>query len=173
MEHGKGHVAWQTRQVTIGASLVQHCSASCWPLADMVLSMMSAQIRWRCGLHFGVTWWRVRPVLCTIRMPLHATWPRRGSQLLLSASAAFGVNVLGRLPSSSGSSSPRWLSVGSTWYRSWLVLVFVLYLTACLMSNGGSGALYATRKYSKLGGSWQWPPKCCMLPTKGKACGCG
>ena len=74
--------------------------------------MMSAQMMWRCGLHFGVTWWQVRQVLCTIHMPLHVTWPRRGSQLLPCASVVVGVNVLGRLPSLSGSSNRRWLSVG-------------------------------------------------------------
>ena len=128
MEPGNGHVAWRTSQVTIGAGLVQHCSASCWPVADMVLSMTSAQMMWRCGLHFGVTWWQVRPVVCTIRKPLRATWPRRGSQLLLYASRVVGVNTPRRLPSSGGSNSRRWLSVGSTWYRSWFVLVLVLCL---------------------------------------------
>ena len=157
-------------RVTTGAGLVQHCSASSWPLADMVPSMMSAQMMWRCGLHFGGAWWQVHPVLCTIRKPLHATWLRRGSRVLLCASAVVGLNVLRRLPSSSGSSTPRWPSVGSTWYRSWLVLVFVLYLAACLMSNGGSGARYVTRKSSMVEGRWQWLPKCCMLLTRGKPC---
>ena len=49
---------------------------------------------------------------------------------------------------------------------------FVLCLTACLMSNGGSGAQYVIRKSSKLEVSWQWLPKCCMLLTRAKACGC-
>ena len=110
-------------------------------------------------------------MLCTIHMPLHVFWRRRGSQLLLCASVVVGVNVLGRLPRLSGCSSPRWLSVGSTWYRSWLVLVFVLCLTACLMSNGGNGAQYVTRKSSKLEVGWQWQPKCCMLLTRATTCG--
>ena len=135
--------------------------------------MMSDHMMWQCGLHFGVTWWQVLLVLCTIRMPLHPTWPRRGSHLSFCASALVGVNVLGRLPSSSGSSGPRWMSGGSTWHGSWLVLVVVLRLTACLMSNGGSSAQYATRKSSNLEGRRQWPAKRCMSPTKGKACGCG
>ena len=46
------------------------------------------------------------------------------------------------------------------------------YLTACLMSNGGSGAQYVTRKSTKLEVSWEWLPKCCMLLTTAKACGC-
>ena len=133
---------------------------------------MIAQMMWRCGLHFGVTLWHVQQVLCTIHMPLQVTWLRRGSQLLLCATAVVGANVLGRLPSLSGSSSLRWLNVGSTWCRCWLVLVFVLYLTACLLSNGGSGAESVTRKSSMLEGSWQWLPKCCMLLDRSKACGC-
>ena len=134
--------------------------------------MMGAQMMWRCGLHFGLTLWQVRQVLCTIHMPLHVSWRRRGSQLLLCASVVVGVTVLERLPSLSGCSSPRCWSVGSTWYRSWLLLVFVLCLTAHLMSNGGSGAQYVTRKSSKVEVSWQCLPKCCMLLTRGKACGC-
>ena len=134
--------------------------------------MMSAQMMWRCGLHLGVTLWQVRQVLCTVQMPLHASWRMRGSQLLLCASVVVGVNVSGGPPSLSGCSSARWLSVGSTWYRSSFVPVFVLYLAACLMSNGGSGAQYVTRKSSKLEVSWQWLPKCCMLLTKAKACRC-
>ena len=114
--------------------------------------MMSAHMMWRCGLHFGVTSWQVRQVLCAVQMPLHASWRMRGSQLLLCASVVVGVNVSGGLPNLSGCSSPRWLSVGSTLYRSWFVLVSVLSLTPCLMSNGGSGAQYVTRKSSKLGG---------------------
>ena len=117
--------------------------------------MMSAQMMWRCGLHFGGTLWQVGQVMCTIHMRLHVSLPRRGSQLSLFATVVVSVNVLGRLPSLSGCSNPRWLSVGSTWYRSWLVLVFVLRLSACLMSNGGSGAQYVTRKSSKLEVSWQ------------------
>ena len=66
------------------------------------------------------------------------------SQVLLCASVVVGVNVSGGLPSLSGCNSLRWLSVGSTWYRSWFVLVFALCLTACLMSNGGSGAQCVT-----------------------------
>ena len=73
VEHNNGHVAWRVPQVTTGAGLVLHCSASSWPLADMVLSMMSAQMMRRCGLHFAGTLRQVHPVLCTIRMPLHAT----------------------------------------------------------------------------------------------------
>ena len=61
--------------------------------------MMSAQMMWRCGVHFGVTLWQVRQVLRTIHMPLQVTWRRRGSQLLLCATVVVGVNVLGRLPS--------------------------------------------------------------------------
>ena len=83
-------------------------------------------------------------MLCTVHMPLHACWRMRDSQLLLCASVVVGVNVSRGLPSLSGCSSPRWLSVGSTWYRNWFVLVFVLCLTACLMSNGGSGAQCVT-----------------------------
>ena len=86
----------------------------------------------------------------------------------MCASAVVGVNVLRRLPRSSASSSPSWLSVGSTWYRNWLVLVFVLYVTACLMSNGGNGARYVTRKSSMVEGRWQWLPRCCMLLTGAK-----
>ena len=92
--------------------------------------------------------------------------------MLLCAIVMVGVNVAGGLPSLSGCSSPRWLSVGSTWYRSRLVLVFVLYLTACLTSNGGSGAQYVTRKSTYLEVSWEWLPKCCTLLTRAKACGC-
>ena len=46
VEHSNGHVAWRTPQVTIAAGLVQHCSASSWPQADMVVSMISAQMMW-------------------------------------------------------------------------------------------------------------------------------
>ena len=56
--------------------------------------MNSAQMMWRCGLHFGVTLWQVRQVLCTIHMPLRVTWPRRGGQLLVCASVVPGVNML-------------------------------------------------------------------------------
>ena len=133
--------------------------------------MMSAPMMWQCGLHFGVTLWQVRQALCTSHMPLHVTWPRRGIQLLLCATVVVGFNVLGRIPILSGSNGPICLSVGSTWCRSSLVLVFVLCLTACVMSNGGSSARYVTKKSSRLEGSWQWLPKCCMLLTRGKACG--
>ena len=170
VEHSTGRVAWRTPQITTGAGLVQHCSASSWPLADMVLSMMSTRMMWRCGLHFGGTLWPVHPVLGKYRMPLHATWRRSGSCLLLCAGAVVGINVLRTFPSSNGSSSARGLGVGSTWYRSWLALVFVLCPTACLVSNGGSGARYVTRKSSMVEGRWLWLPRCCMLPTRGKAC---
>ena len=93
--------------------------------------MMSAHMMWRCGLHFGVTWWQVRQVLCTIHMPRHVTSPRRGSQLLLCASVVVGVHVLGRLPNFRVNSSPRSLNVGSTWYRT-LVGAGVRSLSDCL-----------------------------------------
>ena len=172
VEHGNGHVAWRTPQVAIGVGLVQHCNASCWPLVDSRPSMMSCPD----DVAVWATLWGdiVASTTGAVYRPnaVARLLADEGPQLLPCASVVVGVNVSGGLPSLSGCSSPRWLSVGSTWYQSWFVLVFVLCLTARLMSNGGSGAKYVTRKSTKLQMSWEWLPKCCILLTRAKACGC-
>ena len=170
VEHGDSPVAWQTPCTTIGAGLQLLCNASSWRPVDRVVATINAQMILRTGPLFGRMWWQVRPaLLCTIPVPLHARWRRSHGCLLQCANVPMvGVNV--RNPCSSEGNSQRSLHVGSTWSLSWPVLLFTVYLNACVMSYGGSGALHVTRKSCEMSGRWQCLPKCCMLLTKGKVC---